>query len=91
MRYEGRTTFGRFVQRLVRRVGRRATSEPGREAAYRLLGLEPGADPRVVRQAFRRLAAANHPDRHVRVGAWERALVMRRFSEITAAYHAIVT
>jgi DnaJ-class molecular chaperone len=64
---------------------------PASEAAYRLLGLEPGADAHSVRRAFRKLAAAHHPDRYVARTPRERAALTRRFSELTAAYHSIVT
>ena len=69
----------------------RAPCSPDCAAAYRLLGLEPGADARRVRQAFRKLAAAHHPDRYLRTTPRERAAMTRRFSELTAAYHSIVT
>jgi len=63
--------------------------DTGRANAYRTLGLEPGADAATVRQAFRRLAREHHPDCHPHVGATELASLVRRLSEITAAYHRI--
>ena len=94
MRLEGQTTG---IRRLFAKVGRvlfgrdrgPIEGESERAAAYRLLGLEPGADPHRVRQAFRKLAAAHHPDRYRVVASSERAAIHRRFTEITAAYHAI--
>jgi DnaJ-class molecular chaperone len=43
-----------------------------------------------VQRAFRKLAASLHPDRFPTANAAERADIMKRFSEITAAYHALV-
>jgi hypothetical protein len=66
-----------------------ALDDPGRATAYRTLGLEPGADAAAVRQAFRRLAREHHPDCHPHAGPSELATMVRRLSEITAAYHQI--
>jgi DnaJ family protein C protein 7 len=60
-----------------------------REAAYRVLGVEPGSDPTSVRQAFRRLAAVHHPDRHPGATAEELRSLVQRFTRITAAYQAV--
>lgn len=37
---------------------------PAMRAAYRALGLEPGADRRTIRSAYSRLVRAYHPDRN---------------------------
>lgn len=37
-------------------------SNMGRDEAYRVLGLEPGAAPEAIRAAHKRLMLANHPD-----------------------------
>jgi DnaJ-domain-containing protein 1 len=66
-----------------------ALDDPGRANAYRTLGLEPGADAATVRQAFRRLAREHHPDCHPNVDPQKLATLVRRLSEITAAYHQI--
>jgi DnaJ-class molecular chaperone len=55
-----------------------------------VLGLEAGADRARVQRAFRRLAAEVHPDRHPWASAAERAALLRRFSELSAAYHELV-
>ncbi|HTQ07060.1 MAG TPA: J domain-containing protein [Polyangiaceae bacterium] len=60
-----------------------------REAAYRALGLEPGADDAHVRQAYRRLAAEHHPDRHPGASAAELRVLVREFTRLTAAYQAV--
>lgn len=59
----------------ARRLGNRARPEPGepnrghegrppmsREEAYQVLGLEPGASPELVRDAYKRLMKKMHPD-----------------------------
>jgi hypothetical protein len=66
-----------------------ALDDSTRANAYRTLGLEPGADAATVRQAFRRLAREHHPDCHPQAAAGEVATLVRRLSEITAAYHQI--
>jgi curved DNA-binding protein CbpA len=42
-----------------------------------------------VRQAFRRLATEHHPDRFPGASSEELALLVRRFSRISAAYHRL--
>jgi hypothetical protein len=64
--------------------------DPVRAAALSTLGLTDDADRASVQRAFRQLAARMHPDRFPAVGATDRATLMRRFAEITAAYHALV-
>jgi len=61
-----------------------------RVRAFAVLGLAPNAAPDAVRTAFRRLAREVHPDRHPGAGAHERAELMRRFAELSAAYHQLV-
>jgi hypothetical protein len=61
-----------------------------RRAALDVLGLGEGADRRDVQRAFRKLAASVHPDRHPSASAEQRAELMRRFAELSAAYHALV-
>jgi hypothetical protein len=69
---------------------RRGQVNPTRARALALLGLEAGADRARVRQAFRLRAVQFHPDRHPRASAAERAVLLRRFSELSAAYHELV-
>jgi DnaJ domain len=64
--------------------------DPVRSRALSTLGLSDAADPTSVQRAFRRLAATMHPDRFPTAGPVERAELMRRFAEITAAYHSLV-
>jgi DnaJ-domain-containing protein 1 len=51
---------------------------------YAVLGLAPGASPREIKAAFRRLAMKHHPDRNL---GDEEAVV--RFRAIRAAYEAL--
>jgi hypothetical protein len=64
--------------------------DPTRARALATLGLPDGADRPAVLRAFRTLAVRLHPDRFPTATAEERAGLMRRFAEITAAYHALV-
>lgn len=57
------------------------------EAAYRLLGVEPGADPKAVQRAYRKQALLTHPDRAQ--GEDEKELYTRRFIEIRGAYESL--
>ena len=60
---------------------------------YAVLGLLPGAEIDEVRQAWRRLAAENHPDRMLQRGAPAEfaAIAQGKTAAINAAYAAIVT
>jgi hypothetical protein len=63
---------------------------PGaRTRAYAALGLLPGADRATITQAFRRLASTLHPDRYPNANPHERARLLSRFAELSAAYHAL--
>ena len=68
----------------------RKAANSARTRAFAVLGLEAGADRARVQRAFRQLAAEVHPDRHPRASAAERAVLLRRFSELSAAYHELV-
>ena len=59
------------------------------DAAYRVLGLGPGADDEAVQRAFRRLARDVHPDRHPDASPEERARLLSRFAELSQAYHTL--
>jgi hypothetical protein len=75
--------------------GSRATGLAREQAqkaeAYRVLGVDPEADPTSVRQAFRRLAAVHHPDRHPGATAEELRTLVQRFTRITAAYQTVAS
>lgn len=78
------------------RVGDPPRSEPlprapqgSRARAYAVLGLLPGADRASIVQAFRRLARNLHPDRFPNADADERARLLSRFAELSAAYHCL--
>jgi DnaJ-domain-containing protein 1 len=64
--------------------------ERGRVRALAVLGLGPQAGPADVQRAFRQLARDAHPDRHPRASDRERAELLRRFTELSAAYHQLV-
>lgn len=68
----------------------RSRHEPTRARALSLLGLGVGADRDAVQRAFRTRAREVHPDRFPRASADERADLMRRFAELSAAYHLLV-
>ncbi len=64
--------------------------DPVRARALSALGLDSGADRDAVQRAFRRLASRCHPDRFPRATPNEKAELMRRFAEVSAAYHQLV-
>lgn len=68
----------------------RLAPDSPRARALRTLGLdgEPGAD--AVRAAFRQLARRWHPDRHPGANEPTRALLCRRFAQISGAYAALI-
>ena len=67
----------------------RAVDGP-RQAAYRRLGLAAGAPLRDVQRAFRKLAAEQHPDRFPHASAAEKAQLLSRFAQLSAAYHLLI-
>jgi len=67
----------------------RAPQQGPRSRAYATLGVSPGADRATITQAFRRLARSLHPDRFPHADATERARLLSRFAELSAAYHAL--
>ena len=56
---------------------------------HTVLGVEPGATPEEIRQAYRRLAAQYHPDKVAHLGEELRALAEQRFKEIQQAYETL--
>jgi hypothetical protein len=64
--------------------------ETPRARALRTLGLrgEPGVD--TVRAAFRQLARRWHPDRHPGASEQARAVLCRRFAQISGAYEQLI-
>ena len=66
-----------------------AAARAGRASPYTTLGVPPGADRATIQQAFRRLARTVHPDRFPHADASERARLLSRFAELSAAYHSL--
>ncbi|MBX3193332.1 MAG: DnaJ domain-containing protein [Labilithrix sp.] len=64
--------------------------DPARAHAYRTLGVSFGAADAEVKQAYRRLVRAYHPDLHPDATHDERKSLSARFAEVTAAYRALV-
>jgi len=64
--------------------------DPALAQALTTLGLPAHATLEAVRQAFRSHALRVHPDRHPTASAPERQRLLKRFAELSAAYHAIV-
>ena len=56
----------------------------------RVLGLAPGAGSDAIRQAFRSVAHALHPDRNPHASPQERAELLVRFAEASRAYHRLI-
>jgi DnaJ-domain-containing protein 1 len=64
--------------------------DPARANAYRALGVTFNADVTEVKQAYRRLVRAYHPDLHPEATHDERKTLSSRFAEVTAAYKTLV-
>ena len=63
----------------------RRRSRPEHDA-YAELGLNPGATKEEIKQAYRRLAQANHPDRFTALGKEAVAVATNNFQRIKSAY-----
>lgn len=79
----------RFTFRSEPRPAAKASREDKLLAAYRTLGVAPGASPRDVQSAFRKLAAQRHPDRFPLATPAEKARHLSDFAALSAAYHAL--
>lgn len=64
-------------------------SDPKREAAARLLGIDEYADNDAVKRAYRRIARSLHPDLQPDVDDSRKRTLERRFAEVTAAYELL--
>jgi hypothetical protein len=67
----------------------RAAYSESAHRAWRLLGLSPGAGETEIKQAYRRLARAFHPDGHPHASDDERRALQTRFAQVTDAYRAL--
>lgn len=65
-------------------------AEARRIRALKLLGLVEGASPEAIRRAFRLEARRHHPDSHPNASPVERQELLRRFAELSAAYHQLL-
>jgi hypothetical protein len=65
-------------------------ADPVRGQCLRVLQLPESAGAADVREAFRRLAPRYHPDRHPGASREEKREMLRRFSELSHAYHVLI-
>jgi len=65
-------------------------NDRARVRALAVLGLDAAASRDSVQRAFRKLASTLHPDRHPGASPSERASLLQRFAELSAAYHLLV-
>jgi hypothetical protein len=67
-----------------------AAPPPPPPSAWRVLGVDPGADTTEIKRAYRRLARACHPDLHPEASEPERRDLTQRFHALTVAYRSLV-
>jgi hypothetical protein len=67
-----------------------APASTRRARALRTLGLRGEVDRGTLQRTFRSLAVHLHPDRHPDATPEQKAELMRRFAEVSAAYHLLV-
>ncbi|CAE7825821.1 Chaperone protein DnaJ [Symbiodinium microadriaticum] len=73
---------------LIRPARTKGEQRPAPTAAdWKVLELEPGADPSQLKKAYRRLALQFHPDKHR--GDKDKAAATEKFRKVVAAYEAI--
>lgn len=56
---------------------------------YEVLGVAKDADERTIKKAYRRLATAHHPDKHINATAEEKTVHEAAFKEATEAFEAL--
>lgn len=59
-------------------------------AAWRVLGVTPGASEEEIKHAYRSLARRLHPDANPQASDDERRALSQRFAQVTEAYRALV-
>jgi DnaJ like chaperone protein len=69
--------------------GARATAPDRSTEALAVLGLERGASPEAIKQAWRKLSLDNHPDRVGHLGEEFRQLAEERMRRINGAYQTL--
>lgn len=74
----------------VERPGRVGSTADPRQAALEVLGLAEGADREAIRQAYRELAAAHHPDRFAALGPEAVEAARIGFLRVQTAYETLV-
>jgi len=82
---------GRPRARERRRPTAKSEQSSSRLEALTRLGLTEGATRDDIRQAFRKLASAVHPDLHRDAPEQEREAMHSRFASYSAAYHYLIT
>ena len=65
------------------------SDSPDRRDPYTILGVGPGASRQEIKAAYRRLAAAYHPDKVQHLGEDLQKMAEERFKEIQQAYDAL--
>lgn len=81
---------GRPRARERRRPTAKCEQSSSRTEALARLGLHDGASRDDIRQAFRKLASAVHPDLHRDAPESERDAMQSRFASYSAAYHYLI-
>jgi hypothetical protein len=65
-------------------------ADPVRGHCLSVLQLSESAGAAEVREAFRRLASRYHPDRHPGASHEEKCEMLRKFAELSRAYHVLI-
>jgi hypothetical protein len=76
----------------ARRAGpsRTRRADPVRGQCLTVLQLPESAGAAEAREAFRRLASRYHPDRHPGASHEEKCEMLRKFAELSHAYHVLI-
>jgi len=87
--FRQQANYQRRYQQQYRRTYQQSESANSLVKAYQILGISPSATDDEVRQAYRKHAMQNHPDRVAQMSEEVRQAAQKKFQEVTEAKNLI--